>query len=145
MERRKSPIYSQILKWNLKPDKKLQDILTGIKGKQMKIAVASSSNKEWVELILGGLGIRQSVDAVVAGDDVEKSKPAPDIFLETAKKLEIKPDECIVVEDAPAGIKAANAAKMYPIAFETAVNRGLDLSGARKTIEQLEELLRFYS
>lgn len=55
-------------------------------------------------------------DAVISAEDVEKKKPAPDIFLKAAKKLQLTPEECVVVEDATSGVRATIAANMRCVA-----------------------------
>ena len=79
-------------------------------------AIASSTPRENVEVVLGRLGIRDRFAAVCAAEDVERGKPAPDIFLAAARALGCTPADCLVVEDAPAGVAAAKAADMRCLA-----------------------------
>jgi beta-phosphoglucomutase len=66
-------------------------------------------------LILEKVGLIKRFTALVDGNDVSKAKPDPEVFLIGAKKLNVKPENCIVVEDAIAGVEAANAANMISI------------------------------
>jgi beta-phosphoglucomutase len=66
-------------------------------------------------LILEKVGLLNRFTAIVDGNDVSKAKPDPEVFLIGAKKLGMNPENCVVVEDAIAGIQAANAAKMISI------------------------------
>ncbi|MEK6981549.1 MAG: HAD family phosphatase [Candidatus Micrarchaeota archaeon] len=140
LQRIERPIYEEILQKNLKEDKKLQKLLKNLKTKNLKLAVASSSPRRWIKMVLVGLKIEEFFDIIVAGDEIKNSKPNPEIFLRAAKKLEIAPQECIVIEDAPAGIKGANKAGMKSIALITKINKNLDLSEAKFKIEKLEEI-----
>ncbi|MDV3425902.1 MAG: HAD family phosphatase [Bacillota bacterium] len=80
-----------------------------------KTALATSSMRKRTDMLMETAGIRHMFSAVVCGDEVEKSKPNPEIFLKAAKKLNLDPGKCIVLEDSPAGITAAARAGMIPI------------------------------
>jgi HAD superfamily hydrolase (TIGR01509 family) len=83
----------------------------------LKTALASSADPIKIDANLNTIGLPPcGWDAIVAGSDVVHKKPAPDIFLEAARKLGCAPGECVVVEDAVHGIQAAKAAGMYCIA-----------------------------
>lgn len=82
----------------------------------LRVAVASSADKIKVSANLQKIGLPiEWWDAVVTGEQVKNKKPAPDIFLLTAKTLDINPAECAVVEDAANGIQAAKAARMRSV------------------------------
>ena len=83
-----------------------------------KIALATSAKRERVDKQLNGANIQEKFDAIVCGDDIINSKPDPEIFLKAAEKLSVKPEECIVIEDSPAGIKAAYNAGMIGLHVE---------------------------
>jgi beta-phosphoglucomutase len=72
-----------------------------------KVALATSTYREKAVDLLERAGIRDKFRAIICGDDVMNSKPAPDIFLKAAEKLETDPKRCIVLEDSPVGIEAA--------------------------------------
>jgi sugar-phosphatase len=91
------------------------------------IALASSSKRRIVEGVLDRLRIRARFDAVVTGDDVVHAKPAPDIFLEASRRLQVAAPGCIVLEDSLAGATAGHAAKMPVIAVPETETPGLDL------------------
>ena len=86
-----------------------------------RLAVASSSHADRLDLSLRITEIRGLFEQVISGDMVERGKPAPDIYLAAADALRVDPITCTAVEDSPAGISSAKAAGMYVIA----VNRGL--------------------
>ncbi len=136
----KKPIFEDLLSSSLKSDLKLRTILLTLKD-EFKLAVASSAPKSWIMMTLDGLEIADVFDAIVSAEEVKRSKPFPDVFLEAAKRLGTPPAECAVVEDAPAGIDAANAAGMYSIALKTPINKKLNLSKAKKEIDSLDRIL----
>ena len=79
---------------------------------KLRLAVATSSVSGSARPFLDRTGIRSLFGVVVTGDEVQRGKPHPDIYLRTAEKLGISPEACIVIEDALAGIAAAKAANM---------------------------------
>lgn len=88
-------------------------LLTELADRGYKLAVASASKN--AKPVIKNLGVEYLFDTISDGYSVEKTKPAPDLFLYTAEKLGVKPEECVVVEDAEAGIEAALAAGMVAI------------------------------
>lgn len=93
----------------------VHELLDYLNEKNYKIAVASSTRKERVLQLLEEAKIKDKVDYIIGGDQVENSKPNPEIFLKAAKGLDVKAENCIVIEDSDAGITAAHAAKMVGI------------------------------
>lgn len=81
------------------------------------MAVASGSSPEAIEAILTGTGLDAHLRTVVSADEVERGKPAPDVFLEAARRIGAAPADCVVVEDAAPGAAAAHAAGMRCIAI----------------------------
>jgi len=101
-------------------------LLQELKAAGIKIAVGSAS-KNAREVVLR-LGIDGFIEAYVDGYAVERSKPAPDVFLAAAALLDVSPDTCVVVEDAEAGIEAAHAAGMKAVGVgESTRSAGADL------------------
>ncbi|AEC02740.1 beta-phosphoglucomutase [Parasphaerochaeta coccoides] len=90
-------------------------LLSDLKGRGMKLAIGSSSRN--ARLILGRLGIMDVFDAVADGTMISHSKPHPQVFLVAASLLDAEPSRCVVVEDAHAGIQAAQSAGMACIAY----------------------------
>lgn len=140
MQETNRPVVEKYLREAAKPDGTLRGILADLRKRGMKLSVASSAQKRSMEIILEGLGVRPYFDAVVCGADVERSKPAPDLFMLAAGKMGVEPEECAVVEDAPSGIRAANSAHMLSVALKGPINEGLDLSEADVVIGSLGEL-----
>jgi HAD superfamily hydrolase (TIGR01509 family) len=83
---------------------------------RLKLALASSGMRAHCDLSLSETGLAGSFDAEITGDDVTHGKPAPDLFLGAVAKLGVEPSDCVVLEDAPAGVAAGKAASMRVIA-----------------------------
>ena len=79
---------------------------------KVPLAIATSSVSVSAHPFLDRTGIRNLFGVVVTGDEVQRGKPHPDIYLRTSKKLGIRPEECLVIEDALTGVAAAKAANM---------------------------------
>jgi len=86
---------------------------------KIPMAVASGGSRVVVEKTLQSVGISDWFDEVVSSDEVENGKPAPDIFLETALRLGVAPEDCVVFEDGRAGIAAARSAGMEVVVVPT--------------------------
>ncbi len=84
-----------------------KELLAELRAAHFKIALGSASKN--ARQVLQSLGIENLFDAIADGNSVERQKPAPDLFLFAAKELHLAPKECVVVEDAEAGIQAAKA------------------------------------
>lgn len=93
----------------------LDELLIYLTDKNIKKAVATSSNREVALGILEKANILQYFNYVLCGDEVKKSKPDPEVFLNVAKKLEVNPRNCLVLEDSEAGTIAARRGKMRVI------------------------------
>lgn len=91
----------------------ISNLLLEIKAANIKIALGSSSKN--AELVLQRLGIIDLFDCIADGHSVTDLKPSPDVFLHAAAVLEVAPTDCLVIEDAPAGIVAALKAGMWVI------------------------------
>jgi HAD superfamily hydrolase (TIGR01509 family) len=81
-----------------------------------RLALASSSNRSVIDLVLEASGLAELFAATVSSEEVRRGKPAPDVFLEAAHRLGVAPERCSAVEDSGKGIRAAHAAGMRVIA-----------------------------
>lgn len=104
-----------------------------------RLAVASSSPQVYIEGAMKYLGIEDCFCVLNSGENVANSKPAPDTFLNTAQKLGVRPQECLVVEDSTNGCYAAKNAKMPCLAFYNPDSGEQDLSFAYKIISDWKE------
>lgn len=91
----------------------VNNILHFLEENNIEFALGSASKN--APLILEKVGLLHRFSAIVDGNDVTQAKPNPEVFLKAAEKLNVKPENCVVVEDAIAGVKAANAANMVSI------------------------------
>lgn len=98
----------------VKPIAPVVDFLHSVAGR-LPVAVASGGMKPLVLATLDALGIREHFQAVVTYEDVAHPKPAPDTYLEAARRLGVEPAACLVFEDTPLGIEAATAAGMQSV------------------------------
>jgi len=136
---RKAGHYQELLRSSLRPMNGAEALLNRLSGK-MRIGLASSSYRDAVDGVIYGLGISQFFEAVVSGLDVARVKPAPDIFLETAKRLGVAPAQCAVLEDAEKGVIAAHAAGMICVAVPNVYTRDHDFSKATHICSSLDEI-----
>ena len=93
----------------------VHEILAFLRERNIPVALASSTRIETVQRELKEAGLYQAFDHIIGGDMIKQSKPAPDIFLAAAEKLQEAPENCYVLEDSHNGIRAAAAAGMHPI------------------------------
>jgi HAD superfamily hydrolase (TIGR01509 family) len=86
-------------------------------GARWPLAIASSSNRELIDAVLAAAGIEGRFEATVSSEEVARGKPAPDVYLEAARRLGLEPERCAAIEDSHNGIKAAKAAGMRTLAI----------------------------
>ncbi len=112
---RKNGYYQDLLKQMTDDDllPGARELLNTLKESGFKIAVASASRN--AKTVLNSLKITDEFDTISDGHSVDNPKPAPDIFVHTADKLGVKPEESVVIEDAEAGVEAALAAEMTAV------------------------------
>ena len=101
-------------------------------------AIASSGSQENIDAVLDALGTRSFLDEIVSGKNMP-SKPDPAVFLQAARQLGVKPKNCLVIEDAIAGVAGAKAAGMNCLAITT-TNHPEDLADANVILKNLESL-----
>ncbi len=104
------------LRGNLRPMAGAREILAFGRRAGLRLALATSGMREHVDVSLAESGLCGLFDAEVTGDQVQRGKPAPDLFLLAAQQLGVSPADCVVLEDAPLGVEAAKAAGMRVIA-----------------------------
>ena len=132
-------VVKEVLSQRIDPQPGVVSLLNTCKELSIPKAVASSSLREWVYLKLNSIGLVDSFDAVLGGDDVKNGKPNPEIYLLAAKKLGFSAEECIAIEDSPVGISAAVASGAHTIAVRTYFTRNLDISQADTVVDSLEQ------
>ena len=104
------------------------------------MAVASSTNRELVEIILKKLNLIAYWQSFTGGDEVNLGKPQPDVFLLAAQKLAVAPQKCLVFEDSKNGVLAAKAAGMKVIGYQNSGSGRQDLSAADAIISNFRDM-----
>ena len=92
---------------------------------QLRMGIATSNSKELVKAVSEALNLHHYIDVVVTSCEVNKGKPAPDVYLEAARRLDVAPKKCLVFEDIPAGILAGKAANMTVCAVDDIYSKEL--------------------
>lgn len=122
-KKRTYDIYLEIIKGVLLPLNGTREFIAQCRKENKNIAVASSADRRKVEGNLNEIKIpAETFDAVITGNDVKNKKPDPEIFLLAAKNIGLNPKDCLVVEDALSGIKAAKAAGCKCLAITSSFN-----------------------
>jgi HAD superfamily hydrolase (TIGR01509 family) len=130
-----------VLRERVRPLPGVPDVLRALAARGLRLALASSSGPAVIETTLTTLGVRALFDAVVSGVEVSRGKPAPDVFLEAARRLRVAPEACLVIEDSQRGVHAARAAGMRCVAIPCGETRDHDFSAATLVLPTLSELL----
>jgi len=113
-------IYAEMVEGKLQALPGVFEFMALAKQKGLKLAVATSADFEKMRVNLRNIGLSgDAFDATVNGSEVERKKPFPEIFQLAAYKLGLKPEECLVVEDAVSGVEAAKAAGCKCLALQT--------------------------
>ena len=115
----KEAAYREAFLPDLKPIDGLTYFLQSVHATGIKMAIGSAAISLNIDFVLDGLNIRHFIDAIVSADDVVNSKPHPETFLKCAEALSVKPQDCLVFEDAPKGVEAALNAGMDCIVITT--------------------------
>jgi HAD superfamily hydrolase (TIGR01509 family) len=115
------------------------DLIQQARNAGLKTVLASSSPYSLVEIVVDKLKIGPLLNLVLSGDEVSRGKPAPDIYLSAAKTLGVVPECCLVIEDAPNGVRAAKAAGMRCVAITTGVHKA-ELAAADRVVEDFRDL-----
>ncbi|HEX8974540.1 MAG TPA: HAD family phosphatase [Patescibacteria group bacterium] len=136
---RKESVYRELYAPHIVEVSGLKDILKIISELGIKQAIATTAVRLNRKFTLDALGIEKYFSVIVGDEDVEKGKPHPEIYLKTAEKLDVKPEECLVFEDSHAGVAAAKAAGMQVVAVLTSHTRE-ELNGADYFIRNFSEI-----
>lgn len=134
---RKNKIYLNYLEKMVPSDvsNAVRKTLADLHERGYKIALGSSSRN--AKIILKKVALEEAFDAISDGTNISKSKPDPEVFLKAAEYLDLQPEECIVVEDAYAGIDAAKAGNMQAVG----IGEAYSYAKADYHIKKIEELL----
>lgn len=139
VEKRKRYL-GQLTSRPIKPIEGVVELVKIAKKAGLKLAVASSSSTENINIVTKAIGIFTYMDIIVSGDDMPRTKPYPDIFIKTAELLKLHTNECLVIEDSSNGVKAAKMAGMYCVAFRNPNSGNQNLSLADKIVNNIQEI-----
>jgi len=140
MDNRKEAAFRQIIERDFPAMPGVHALLESLDAAGFRLAVGSSGPPENVATVIERLGAGSLFSATVNGMDVTRGKPDPQVFLTAAEKLGLPPARCAVVEDAPPGVEAANAAGMASIGLASTGRKPQDLAAADLVVESLEAL-----
>lgn len=129
--RRNSYLMQAIERKEVKAKPGLSHLMETIDDLKLEVAIATSGHREATFRKLSAIGLDDRFETIVCGDDIEHGKPAPDIFLEAAHRLQARPSHCVVLEDSDSGARAAHAAGMRVIVvpeFEDPAEDVLDIA-----------------
>ena len=137
-------VKNKIVQSDLEPIEGIRELLIDLKDKNIPAAIASSSPKDFINIVVSKFKLQDYFKYIVSGEEVESGKPAPDVYIETAKKLGISPKECTVIEDSKNGVLAAKAAGMKCIGFQNINSGNQDLSKADIIVNSIGEIKLSY-
>lgn len=133
---------SHALILTLEPRPGVMDYIREAKRLGLKLAIASSSDRKWVHDHGRRIGCLDHFDHIVTREDVEpgRTKPNPDLFLETLKRLEVPKEAAIVFEDSPNGVRAAKQAGLFVVAVPNGATSMLSLDDADLILSSLSDM-----
>ena len=114
------------------------NLLQEAKAAGLKIGLASSSHRDWIDKFVDQLGIRDYFDCYCTADTVSNVKPDPELYYQALDRLGVKPNEAIAIEDSPNGARAAVAAGLHTVVIKNTLTKQLPFSKGHYTIESLE-------
>lgn len=135
---RKHARYYQLAGGHLKAFPGVMPLIDRLRQCGYRLGLASSGDRQKVAFSMQALDLHGLFDIVITGDDVQYSKPHPQIYLAAAQRLGVAPDACLAIEDAPNGVEAAKRAGMQCIAVTNSVARA-QLQGADLIVASLAE------
>ena len=139
LSEKKQALYRQRVSKDIRALPGAIELIKELNKNKIKIALASSATKENVDVIMKGLGIEQYFQAFVNGPEVAEGKPSPLVFQLAAKKLGVQPANCVVFEDAIAGVAAAKKGGMKCVAVTNSLPQE-KLKDADLIVDSLEEV-----
>jgi HAD superfamily hydrolase (TIGR01509 family) len=118
-----------------------EESLALLPGNNVKVGLASSSPMSWIDIVLDRFDLRDKFVIVVSADELQgEGKPSPAIYLRTAQRLGVQPEQCIVIEDSKNGALSARRAGMFCVGIRNGFNDEQDLSAADMIIKSFHEI-----
>ena len=140
LDREKEAAFRRVIEADFPAMPGAAELLRSLHRDGFRLAVGSSGPPENVALVLERLEASDLFDAIVTGNEVTRGKPDPEVFLIAARRLGVAPANCAVIEDAPAGVAAANAAGMASVGLLSTGRQSGDLVAAAAIVRSLGEL-----
>ena len=140
LDRRKEGAFRRIIADDFPAMPGAVDLLHALYEAGFRLAVGSSGPPENVQFVVDKLGVGDLLAAIVTGEDVARGKPDPQVFLLAAERLHVVPARCAVIEDAPAGVAAADAAGMASVGLLSTGRTRTDLVAAGAIVRSLSEI-----
>lgn len=134
---KKEESFRRRIKKKLKPLPGVIELMESLKKRRFQMALASSAPIENIQMVIETLGINDYFQSIICDRDVTEGKPSPQVFLLAAERLGVEPEDCIVIEDAVAGVTAAKRAGMYCLALASTHPRH-SLTEADRVVDTLE-------
>lgn len=141
--KRKQVEYRKLISQVITPQPGLMELLRKLHELKYKKGIASSSGIEEIEYVIKGLNIGKLIDVYCSAEEVRQGKPRPDIYLLAANKLGVSPSDCLVLEDAPNGVKAAKAAGMMVFAIPGRATKNGDFKEATRKLVSLRDVFPY--
>ena len=116
-------------------------LLENLRASKIVTAVASSSRRDFILAVMDYIGIAGYMDEIVDGFSIKNGKPAPDIYLEAARRLGVKSDECLVIEDSTNGINAGKNAGMKVVGYDNPTSLGQSMERADYVVKRLVQVV----
>ncbi len=138
--RQRNDLFLERARGRLKPMTGAPELVATLQARGTRLALATSAERRYVDLALRELRLENAFAARVVAEDVTRGKPAPDVYLLAARRLDVAPSDCLVLEDAPNGIAAAKAAGMWCVAVPNAYTQSLDLCAADACLPSLVDV-----
>ncbi|QDU95613.1 HAD family hydrolase [Lignipirellula cremea] len=140
LDEEKEAVYRKLLAENFPAMPGAVALIADLAATGVGLAVGSSGPPPNVRLTLDLLGCKEQFQVVVTGADVTRGKPDPEVFLTAAQRLGLSPADCLVIEDAAAGIKAAQSAGMKAVGLVSTGHTRQELAAADLLVDQLADL-----
>jgi HAD superfamily hydrolase (TIGR01509 family) len=138
--KQKRETYHSILEQNLVEMPGLSALLSRLLAAKLRLAVASSSVRADVAMVLDGLHITDKFEVIASGDEVQEGKPNPALFLLAAQRLRVPVTDCVAIEDSNPGLRAAKDAGMKCIVVPHQHTRHQDFARADIIVNSLDEI-----
>lgn len=124
----------------IEASKGLEDVLAYILENELSASVASSSRGDFVQAVFDHLNLWPFMEAYTSGQEIEHGKPAPDIYILAARKIGVRAEECLAVEDSTAGVRSAKAAGMITVGYRNPTSQGQDVGMADYVVDCLSDI-----